>query len=107
MPYFDLPVHHSHPDVIKSINGAWQASLSELILSKIREEIPSAVLRTIHIVGFPGEKKNILNIFLNFWIDTNLIMYEYLFFLLRKELQLLYFKIEDSEIAEASKDKVI
>ena len=63
VPYFDLPLQHSHPDVLKSMNRPWQASLNESILEKIREEIPSAVLRTSLIVGFPGEKKNILNIF--------------------------------------------
>ncbi len=57
VPYFDLPLQHSHPDVLKSMNRPWQASLNESILGKIREEIPSAVLRTSLIVGFPGEKK--------------------------------------------------
>ena len=57
MPYFDLPLQHSHPDVLKSMNRPWQASLNESILEKIREEISSAVLRTSLIVGFPGEKK--------------------------------------------------
>ena len=39
------------------MNRPWQASLNETILEKIREEIPSAVLRTSLIVGFPGEQK--------------------------------------------------
>ena len=88
VPYFDLPLQHSHLDVLKSINRPWQASLNESILEKIREEIPSAVLRTSLIVGFPGEKK-FLNIFSNFWSGINLIMWECLFFHLRKEQQLL------------------
>ena len=58
VPYFDLPLQHSHPDVLKSMNRPWQASLNESILSKIREEIPFAVLRTSLIVGFPGENKH-------------------------------------------------
>ncbi len=57
VPYFDLPLQHSHPFVLKSMNRPWQASLNESILEKIREEIPSAVLRTSLIVGFPGEQK--------------------------------------------------
>jgi ribosomal protein S12 methylthiotransferase len=57
VPYFDLPLQHSHPDVLKSMNRPWQASLNKSILGKIREEIPSAVLRTSLIVGFPGEQK--------------------------------------------------
>ena len=46
VPYFDLPLQHSHPDVLKSMNRPWQASLNESILEKIREEIP---LSLIHI----------------------------------------------------------
>ena len=57
VPYFDLPLQHSHPDVLKSMNRPWQASLNESILSQIREQIPSAVLRTSLIVGFPGENQ--------------------------------------------------
>ena len=55
IPYFDLPLQHSHPDVLKSMNRPWQASLNESILGKIRDLIPCSVLRTSLIVGFPGE----------------------------------------------------
>ena len=57
VPYFDLSLQHSRPDVLKSMNRPWQASLDESILEKIRKEIPSAVLRTSLIVGFPRRKK--------------------------------------------------
>ena len=57
VPYFDLPLQHSHPDVLRNMNRPWQASLNESILTKIKKEIPSSVLRTSLIVGFPGEKK--------------------------------------------------
>ena len=43
LPYFDLPLQHSHSDVLKSMNRPWQASLNESILEKIREENPSDV----------------------------------------------------------------
>jgi len=66
VPYFDLPLQHSHPDLLKSMNRPWQASLNESILGKIREEIPFAVLRTSLIVGFPGEKKEHFEHLLNF-----------------------------------------
>jgi len=36
VPYFDLPLQHSHPDVLRSMNRPWQASLNESILEKIR-----------------------------------------------------------------------
>tara|TARA_B100000886_G_C20279620_1_gene430603 strand:- start:410 stop:628 length:219 start_codon:yes stop_codon:yes gene_type:complete len=55
--YFDLPLQHSHPEVLKSINRPWYASLNKSILGKIRQVIPSDVLKTILIVGFLGEKR--------------------------------------------------
>ncbi len=68
VPYFDLPLQHSHPDVLKRMNRPWQASLNESILGKIKEEIPCAVLRTSIIVGFPGEKKEHFQHLLEFLI---------------------------------------
>ena len=50
--YFDLPLQLINPDFLKRICVPWQASLNGSIFSKIREEIPSAVLRTSLIVGF-------------------------------------------------------
>ena len=58
VPYFDLPLQHSHPYVLKSMNRPWQSDLNESILGQIRDQIPSAVLRTSLIVGFPGENND-------------------------------------------------
>jgi len=38
LPYFDLPLQHSHPDVLKSMNRPWQASLNESILERTKTE---------------------------------------------------------------------
>ncbi len=56
LPYFDLPLQHSHPEVLKKMNRPWQSALNESILKKIKTEIPEAILRTSVIVGYPGEK---------------------------------------------------
>ena len=55
LPYIDLPLQHSHPDVLRAMNRPWQAEVNDRILDRIREAIPEAVLRTTFIVGFPGE----------------------------------------------------
>ncbi len=55
LPYLDLPLQHSHPDVLKAMNRPWQADLNTSLLDKIRLELPEAVFRTSFIVGFPGE----------------------------------------------------
>ncbi len=55
LPYFDIPLQHSHPDVLQAMNRPWQANFNSSLLNEIRNNIPNAVLRTTLIVGFPGE----------------------------------------------------
>ncbi len=57
LPYLDLPLQHSHPDVLKAINRPWQTNLNNQLLDRIRKKLPEAVFRTSLIVGFPGETK--------------------------------------------------
>jgi len=51
--YLDIPLQHSHPDVLKRMNRP-AMDYRELI-TKLRKEIPEIALRTSLIVGFPGE----------------------------------------------------
>jgi ribosomal protein S12 methylthiotransferase len=55
LPYLDLPLQHSHPDILKAMNRPWQGRVNDAIIDRIKEAIPDAVLRTTLIVGFPGE----------------------------------------------------
>ena len=55
LPYLDLPLQHSHPDLLKAMNRPWQIDVNSLLLNQIRDQLPEAVLRTTLIVGFPGE----------------------------------------------------
>jgi ribosomal protein S12 methylthiotransferase len=55
LPYLDLPLQHSHPEVLKSMNRPWQGQVNDDLLFRIKEALPNAVLRTTFIVGFPGE----------------------------------------------------
>ena len=55
LPYLDLPLQHSHPDVLRAMNRPWQEGITGPLLRRIREQLPEAVLRTTFIVGFPGE----------------------------------------------------
>lgn len=55
LPYLDLPLQHSHPDVLKSMNRPWQGTVNDDIMAKLRAAMPNAVMRTTFIVGFPGE----------------------------------------------------
>lgn len=55
LPYLDLPLQHSHPDVLRMMNRPWQGRVNDSIIERIKTAIPRAVLRTTFIVGFPGE----------------------------------------------------
>ncbi|MFZ0409718.1 MAG: 30S ribosomal protein S12 methylthiotransferase RimO [Cyanobium sp.] len=57
LPYLDLPLQHSHPEVLRAMNRPWQEGITSGLLSRIREQLPEAVLRTTFIVGFPGESE--------------------------------------------------
>ncbi|NJL61985.1 MAG: 30S ribosomal protein S12 methylthiotransferase RimO [Methylacidiphilales bacterium] len=55
LPYLDLPLQHSHPDVLRAMNRPWQGRVNDAIIESIKAAIPDAVMRTTFIVGFPGE----------------------------------------------------
>ncbi len=55
LPYLDLPLQHSHPEVLRAMNRPWQADVNARLLDQIRSRLPDAILRTTLIVGFPGE----------------------------------------------------
>lgn len=65
LPYFDIPIQHADPKILKLMRRGTHPELLRRIISEIREEIPHAILRTTVIVGFPGEGvrefKNLLN----------------------------------------------
>ena len=55
LPYLDLPLQHSHPDILRAMNRPWQGRVNDRIIDNIKSALPNAVLRTTFIVGFPGE----------------------------------------------------
>jgi ribosomal protein S12 methylthiotransferase len=55
LPYLDLPLQHSHPEILRAMNRPFQAGVNDSIIEKIKASMPDAILRTTFIVGFPGE----------------------------------------------------
>src|SRR5579883_211430 len=55
LPYLDLPLQHSHPEILRAMNRPWQGRVNDAMIERIKEALPEAVLRTTFIVGFPGE----------------------------------------------------
>ncbi|MEM1242176.1 MAG: 30S ribosomal protein S12 methylthiotransferase RimO [Cyanobacteria bacterium P01_H01_bin.26] len=55
LPYLDLPLQHSHPEILRAMNRPWQGRVNDNIIQRLKTDLPDAVLRTTFIVGFPGE----------------------------------------------------
>lgn len=58
MPYFDIPIQHSSNKILVAMKRSGTREKYLEVISKIQKEIPSAILRTTLIVGFPGEDEN-------------------------------------------------
>ncbi len=55
LPYLDLPLQHSHPEILRAMNRPWQGQVNDRVIEQLKQALPDAVLRTTFIVGFPGE----------------------------------------------------
>jgi len=53
--YLDLPVQHINTRILHKMNRHYDRAKVESVLENIRKKLPSAVLRSTVIVGFPGE----------------------------------------------------
>lgn len=57
-PYFDLPVQHISPAVLRKMGRGYNAKKLYDLFAKIKNEIPGSALRTTLITGFPGETED-------------------------------------------------
>ena len=64
-PYFDIPLQHAHPDLLKSMGRPF-AQDPEKVISAIRRYFPDASIRTTFIVGYPGETEGHFQTLLDF-----------------------------------------
>ncbi len=55
LKYIDLPLQHISDRVLRRMNRHGDSNMIREVLAKLRREIPSVVIRTTFIVGFPGE----------------------------------------------------
>ncbi len=53
--YIDLPVQHADDGILRRMNRHGDSALLRDVISRIREALPDAVIRTTVMVGFPGE----------------------------------------------------
>ena len=53
--YLDLPIQHSHPDILRAMQRADTVQAVADLPQRLRRAVPGIVLRTTCLVGFPGE----------------------------------------------------
>ncbi|WP_313072487.1 30S ribosomal protein S12 methylthiotransferase RimO [Melaminivora sp.] len=55
LPYLDVPLQHSHPDVLKRMKRPASGEKNLERIQRWREQCPELVIRSTFIAGFPGE----------------------------------------------------
>ncbi len=73
LPYFEIPIQHVSPRVIKAMNR--QKSYEELkaLFQQIKHEIPKAVFRTTIMVGYPNETQSDLDLLDKFLEEVDIL----------------------------------
>ena len=66
LPYLDVPLQHSHPDVLKRMKRPASGEKNLERIQKWREVCPQLVIRSTFIAGFPSETEAEFEHLLNF-----------------------------------------
>ncbi len=66
LPYLDIPIQHISDTVLKRMNRRTTSTQIKERLLKLRKNIPSLVVRTTFLTGFPGESQDEFNELKNF-----------------------------------------
>ena len=66
LPYLDVPLQHSHPDLLKRMKRPASGEKNLERIQKWREVCPQLVVRSTFIAGFPGETEAEFEHLLNF-----------------------------------------
>lgn len=64
--YFDIPIQHSHPDILRAMKRGGIIEHARNMARRIRNVMPDATLRTTCLVGFPGEQEKHFDHLLDF-----------------------------------------
>lgn len=57
VPYFDIPFQHASAPILKQMNRKGDSAVYTALISRIRQALPGAVIRTTFLLGFPGERR--------------------------------------------------
>lgn len=71
-PYFDLPFQHASAPLLGRMNRRGSPETYLELIAKIRAALPSAMIRSTFLVGFPGETEEDFQTLLKFQRDASL-----------------------------------
>ncbi len=72
LPYLDIPLQHSHPDVLKRMKRPASGEKNLERILKWREQCPEIVVRSTFIAGFPGETEAEFSHLLEFMLEAQI-----------------------------------
>ena len=64
--YFDIPIQHASNKLLENMNRRGSKEYLKLLINKIRNEIPNAIIRTTLIIGYPTETEKDFKEMINF-----------------------------------------
>lgn len=80
IPYFDLPLQHASPKILKSMGRFYNHEMTLELLNFIKSNFEEYYIRTNFIIGFPGETEEDFRLLIDFigqdWFD-NIALFEY------------------------------
>ena len=72
LPYLDVPMQHSHPDVLKRMKRPASGEKNLERIQRWREICPEIVVRSTFIAGFPGETEEEFSHLLDFMREARI-----------------------------------
>jgi ribosomal protein S12 methylthiotransferase len=72
LPYFDIPFQHADTEVLRSMGRTGTKESYLALVRKIRETVPTAVLRSTILLGYPGEDEKAFHEVLDFLSQAKL-----------------------------------
>lgn len=80
IPYFDLPLQHASPKILKAMGRFYDHQMTLELLDFIEGHFPERFVRTNFIIGFPGETEEDFQALIDFirgdWFE-NIALFEY------------------------------
>ncbi len=71
VPYFDIPIQHSENHILKAMGRRGDKEFITALIKKIRDKVPSAIIRTTLMVGFYNESEEDVDHLIDYCREIN------------------------------------